>query len=65
MSLILVNEEAAHALKFGGPTDKQLIKMLNSNEEKDMPSSRHVRWMAGFILVSEGHTLNRAPEPKN
>lgn len=46
--------EAKSALRHHGPNTAQLIKMLNGNDEEDMPSSRHVRWMAAYLLVGRG-----------
>lgn len=46
--------EAKVALCHHGPNTAELIKMLLSNEERDMPSSRHVRWMAAQLLVQRG-----------
>lgn len=61
MSLVLVTDEAANAIKRKPPTDKDLIKMLNGYEENSLPSSEQVRWLAAFVLTARGHVLNRAP----
>lgn len=47
---IVVSDEAAHAIRHKGPNIRQLLKMLNSNEERHMPDSRQARWMAAKIL---------------
>jgi hypothetical protein len=49
-----LTREAKAAIRHHGPNTAQLIKMLNGNDEEDMPSSRHVRWMAAQLLVQRG-----------
>jgi hypothetical protein len=54
---IEATDEAAHAMKHKGPSTRQLTKALNSNDEADLPSSRHIRWMAGELLKKQGHSI--------
>ena len=62
---ILLTDEAAHAVKCKGPTDKQLFKALLSNEvEPDFDiygtkGSRFIRWMAAEILKQRGFKLKK------
>ena len=45
-----MTDEARAAVRYSGPTDKQLLAALLSNDESSIPSSRHIRWMAAEIL---------------
>ncbi len=64
MALILVTDEAANAIRRKALTDKRLIQILNSNEEKHMPDSWEARWLAAFVLAAGGHRFNMAPKEK-
>jgi len=54
---VVLTDEATHAIRHNGPTDEQLIRALNSNYNRDIPSSRHIRWMAAELLKSRGFEL--------
>ena len=56
-SIFKLTDEARFALRHKGPGNKRLIRMLNSNDEIDMPSSRHVRWMAAELLKAQGASI--------
>jgi len=57
---ILMNDEARSAVRYSGPNDKQLLKALLSNETADIPSDRHIRWMAAELLKQRGWKLTHA-----
>lgn len=63
--MITLTPEAIHAIKCKGPSDAHLLRMLNGYDEKDMPDSRHVRWMAAKILTSLGYELYTPERKRN
>lgn len=52
-----MTDEARNAVRYSGPSDKQLLAALLSNDEDSIPSSRHIRWMAAEILKSRKWTI--------
>jgi hypothetical protein len=52
--LIVMTDEARAAVRFNGPTDKQLLFALLDNHVETLPSERHLRWMAAEILKARG-----------
>jgi hypothetical protein len=65
-NLIAMTDEARDAVRYNGPTDKQLLEALLLNETSSIPSSRHIRWMAAEILkqrkwkIKEGYAGKRS-----
>ena len=65
-NLIAMTDEARDAVRYNGPTDKQLLEALLLNETSSIPSSRHIRWMAAEILkqrkwkIKEGYVGKRS-----
>jgi hypothetical protein len=57
---VLMTDEARNAVRYSGPTDKQLLDALLSNDEDSIPSSRHIRWMAAEILKHRKWTITYA-----
>lgn len=64
-TVIILSDEAKHAVVHNAPSFKQLVKCLNSNEQKDVPSSRHLRWMAAAILREAGFKFEHKGKPVN
>lgn len=52
---IALSEEAKHALKCKGPSDKRLIEILQTNCQSKAATDREQRWMAGHILHLQGY----------
>ena len=52
--LIVMTDEARAAVRYKGPTDKQLLLALLDNNVDTLPSERHIRWMAAEILKQRG-----------
>ena len=62
-TVITLSDEAKHAVVHNAPSYKQLIKCLNSNQLKDVPSDRHLRWMASAILREAGFKFEYKGKP--
>jgi len=51
--IVSLTAEARHAIRCKGPTNTQLIELLNSNDSIDH-LSRQVRWLAYDLLRQQG-----------
>jgi hypothetical protein len=51
---VVMTDEARSAVRYSGPTDKQLLSALLCNDESSIPDSRHIRWMAAELLKQRG-----------
>ena len=52
---ITVSDEARLAIRRKPPTDRELVKWLNSNDEIDMPTSEQARAIAYALLAQRGY----------
>ena len=52
---VKLSDEARYAIRHCPPTDTELIRWLNGNEVRFMPTSADARWVAYFLLALRGY----------